>query len=554
MEKKIPLRKLIDKKLLQKALSSPSFAAVFPLQTLGIGDGKSWVHLFGEEGVLINPAEFSIPIDDRKLVVHYAPSLEREQNQCLKTFLGILLEQSSQKCRLGQETLQKYKEINSVFALSQNLGKSRFISDVATQILNEFKTALPCALSSIWIYQGQKKQLIQVATNHGSRPLFDPWDEEKLMLHLIETHRIADIFSQPHPKFFPDSLSVLDSCLFIPLKAGDNFSLGGILLANPPKREFLSGELKLGVSLGIQAGFSLQNSLLFEEIESLFDGVVRGLIAAIDERDSTTSGHSARIARICERFALCVNASKDGKFADFEFSSKELREIKYAGLLHDIGKIGVREDVLKKKSKLSQGEVQGILSRFDFIALKDQISLETERECILRSNEAYNLSEDDFRTLSVLSSRTFVDPRGQTQSVLSEHEFENLSIRHGNLTESEIQEMRKHPAGTYKILSKIRFSKDLENIAKIGAQHHEKLDGSGYPHGLKSGEILIQAQIMCIADIYEALVDTKRPYKPGLSRFEALAIIDKEVQEEKIDRDLFRIFQENLDDIVGPKR
>ena len=94
--------------------------------------------------------------------------------------------------------------------------------------------------------------------------------------------------------------------------------------------------------------------MLFEEIENVFDGVVRGLIAAIDERE-TTSGHSARIALICERFAKQINATHSGKYANFNFSNAELREIKYAGLLHDIGKIGVREDVLKKKDRLHPG-------------------------------------------------------------------------------------------------------------------------------------------------------------------------------------------------------
>ena len=110
--------------------------------------------------------------------------------------------------------------------------------------------------------------------------------------------------------------------------------------------------------------------------------------------------------------------------------------------------------------------------------------------------------------------------------------------------------MRKHPAGTRKILDKIKFPKELMNLSKIASEHHEKLDGSGYPNGLQGNEILLQSQIMCIADIYEALVDSKRPYKPALSPEEALKILELEVSENKIDRDLFNIFKENLNAIV----
>ena len=177
--------------------------------------------------------------------------------------------------------------------------------------------------------------------------------------------------------------------------------------------------------------------------------------------------------------------------------------------------------------------------------------LEEERTCILRSNEAYNLEENDFAMLSKLKVKTFEDIRGQTKTYINEHEYESLSLQHGNLTQSEIEEMRKHPLETYRILSKINFSQDLKNIPRIASEHHEKIDGSGYPWGLKGNEIMLQSQIMGIADIYEALVDNKRPYKPGLSREQALSIIEREVQENKIDLTLFEIFKSNLDEIVG---
>ena len=239
-----------------------------------------------------------------------------------------------------------------------------------------------------------------------------------------------------------------------------------------------------------------------------------------------------------------------GKYANFNFSNAELREIKYAGLLHDIGKIGVREDVLKKKDKLHPGAVKAILSRLDYVELLQNVDLNNYRQTVVNSNTAYNLDDVDAQNLREMLDFQFTCPDNLQHCLLTEEEYEHLSIKHGNLTWSEIQEMRRHPAGTRKILDKIKFPKELKNLSKIAAEHHEKLDGSGYPGGLKGDEILLQSQIMCIADIYEALVDAKRPYKPALSPDEALKILEFEVAENKIDRDLYIIFKENLHAIV----
>tara|TARA_B100000674_G_C37951382_1_gene967448 strand:+ start:25 stop:1188 length:1164 start_codon:yes stop_codon:yes gene_type:complete len=374
-------------------------------------------------------------------------------------------------------------------------------------------------------------------------------DEQNLVKILIEEHEIADIFLDSLPENVSQFESLPKCWMFVPLKIGSR-KMGGLLLLNPMRREFQSGDLKLAVSLSTQAAFSIENSILFEEIERVFDGVVRGLIAAIDERDTTTSGHSARIALICERFAKQINATHSGKFKDFYFSSAELREIKYAGLLHDIGKIGVREDVLKKKDKLHPGSIEAILTRMDYVELLQNIDLSRYKKSVIKSNEAYNLEDEDAQNLTEMLNFNYTRPDGSNHKLLTDKEYAHLSVKHGNLTWSEIQEMRKHPAGTRKILDKIKFPKELKNLSKIAAEHHEKLDGSGYPGGLKGDQILLQSQIMCIADIYEALVDAKRPYKPALSPEEALKILELEVSEKKIDPDLYTIFKENLNAIV----
>ena len=186
----------------------------------------------------------------------------------------------------------------------------------------------------------------------------------------------------------------------------------------------------------------------------------------------------------------------------------------------------------------------------DYVELLQNTDLNRYKKSVIKSNEAYNLEAEDAQNLTEMLNFNYTRPDGSTHSLLTDKEYAHLSVKHGNLTWSEIQEMRKHPAGTRKILDKIKFPKELKNLSKIAAEHHEKLDGSGYPGGLKGDQILLQSQIMCIADIYEALVDAKRPYKPALSPEEALKILELEVSEKKIDPDLYTIFKENLHAIV----
>lgn len=491
----------------------------------------------------------TIKIENHLLELRIATSGNPE---AVVELLKYFFESSMQKALLASETLERYKEINSLFQLSESISQTKYLGDVSQSILNEICRLLPCSQASLWLSKKHRSDLREyerLGCKLSQNDSILEYEEEKdLIRALIENYEIADIFLHRQPEGV--NLDNLPECwMFIPLKINDR-KIGALVLFNPLKRLFQSGELKLASSLAAQASFSIENSVLFEEIEGVFDGVVRGLIAAIDERDSTTSGHSARIAHICERFAKQINKTESGKYKDFNFTPAELREIKYAGLLHDIGKIGVREDVLKKKNRLHDGTLQAILARIDLVEVIHSVNLTRFKDLVTRCNQAYNLDSEDAKSLNVMLEYKFQRPDGTEQTLLNQKEFDHLSIKHGNLVWDEIQEMRKHPAGTRKILDKINFPKDLKNISKIASEHHEKLDGSGYPNGLKGEDILIQSQIMCIADIYEALVDAKRPYKPALSPEEALKIIELEVAEQKIDPDLYKIFKENLHAIV----
>jgi len=543
--------KWVQKKSLKRFLSQPGVQGEFPVSSLRIFQGDFKLFDYKSSATdFEDHFERELQIDQNKIRIDYTTNTSSKLPTLFWDILQEVLESFYKQALLGRETLEKYKEINSIFALSESVCSSKFLGDVTEEILKEYASILPTEYCAIWIWQEKKKvkKLVKIQA-HGQLPeSMSPYTEERFAQIVLEEHKIADIFVDSKHASMPEGFGLREA-MFIPLKTGEDL-FGGIFLIHPLKEHFQSGDLKLGVSLGIQASFSIENSLLFEEIESLFDSVVRGLIAAVDERDPTTSGHSARIALICERFARKVNEVDGGKYKDFNFSKQQLREIKYAGLLHDIGKIGVRENVLKKVNKLTDDKMEAILNRLDYIQLKHDVEVESAKKCVQRANSAYNLAEEDAKLLEEIAGQVYTKSDGEEVPWISPAEFEYLSVKHGNLTWNEVEEMRKHPEGTRKILGKIKFGKDLQNVAKIAAEHHEKLDGSGYPNGISGDEIMLQSQIMCIADIYEALIDSKRPYKPAYSPQEALRILEYEVKENKIDPDLYEIFKENLNEIV----
>lgn len=563
------LRKIIDKKYLKSLLFSDVTQKILPLQMLAIeNEGKNlFLHstiaptsnTSDSQNPLItaNTIEpkikaglFSLKFQDKQLIIRHYPELNQNQKEYLSHLMEIALQQSMNTFLLGQETLESYKEINTVFQVSKSLARSRHIEQLAQEILTEFQKILPSAYSAIWLHKkkSRKLQCLHFILNQN-KPPYSKRQEKKLMEYLVEKYSIADIFSPPLPDFFPVPKSRSPFSMFIPLKTLEN-SIGGILIAGSPKM-FRSVDLKLASSIALQASFFIHNSLLLTDIEELFDSMVRGMVTAIDARDPATCGHSERIAKISTAFAQVVSKTNTGSYANIYFNEEELREIKYAGLLHDIGKIGVREEILKKQYKLSAGLFDTILIRLEYIELKYGLSLQLEKECITTCNQSYRLEEKDLEFLAEISQRTYQDNQNEQKNWLSSNEYEQLKVKFGNLTPAEIEEMKRHPSGTFNILSKISFSKDLHRVPLIAAQHHEKINGSGYPDGLKGEQILLQSQIMCISDIYEALTAYDRPYKPPLPKEEALNILAYEVDKGRIDRELFRIFKENIDEIAG---
>jgi len=331
-------------------------------------------------------------------------------------------------------------------------------------------------------------------------------------------------------------------------------------------------------SLASQAAVALENNRLYESIENLFEGFVRASVGAIEARDPTTSGHSFRVADLTLGLAAAVDRADAPAFRHIHFSRTEMKEIRYASLLHDFGKVGVREEVLVKAKKLYPGQLELIRQRFAYArkVLEQEQSerklayllekgreeyllrqaefrreLETDlREIdeifdfIVRCNEPTVLREGNFDRLGELALRQFTDVTGRRQPLLSLNEIRLLSIDRGSLDDEERRQIQSHVNYTQSFLQQIPWTKDIKNIPAIASAHHEKLDGTGYPRSLAAPEIPFQSKMMTISDIYDALSATDRPYKRAVPRERALEILHDEAKRGMIDSELLRLFRE----------
>jgi HD-GYP domain-containing protein (c-di-GMP phosphodiesterase class II) len=330
---------------------------------------------------------------------------------------------------------------------------------------------------------------------------------------------------------------------------------------------------ELSAALAAQAGIALENALLYSEIQRIFDGFVRASVRAIEQRDPTTSGHSLRVSALSCTLAEQLEAHGGGIYAGTRFSRDELRELQYAALLHDFGKIGVREQVLVKAKKLYPHELQAIRDRVAY-AIKcvesevlgrklermgegagasDLAALDAELEeqkqmlldalaTISQANEPSVLAQGDFSRIAEIFGMRIHDGV-ESFRLLNEVELLALQVPRGSLAPSEFDEIRAHVVHTFNFLSQIPWGKTMERIPAIAAAHHERLNGTGYPHGLRAEQIPLQAKIMSIADIYDALTARDRPYKRAVPLEKALDILELEARDGHVDAELLRVFR-----------
>lgn len=380
------------------------------------------------------------------------------------------------------------------------------------------------------------------------------------------------------------------SMLVVPMKDHRERVTGVLQLINRKKRgavkltletierrvvPFDSRDVELTRSLASQAAVAIDNTQLIESIRRLFEGFVTASVTAIEQRDPTTSGHSGRVAVLTTGLAEVLDRTEEPRFRDVRFTWEQMRELRYASLLHDFGKVGVREAVLVKAKKLYPHEMDALLDRFEYLrrvvendilrekvtrlmagetgdpvaALDEKLRSEWEeldrlRDIVFRSNEPTVLPDGNFEVLGELAKRTFRTTAGHERPLLEPEEVRVLSIRKGSLDERERLEIESHVTQTFAFLSKIPWTPELSNVPDIAYAHHEKLNGRGYPRRLLEDQIPLPSRIMTVSDIYDALTASDRPYKRAIPVERALDILGAEVKEGLLDPDLVRLFVE----------
>jgi HD-GYP domain-containing protein (c-di-GMP phosphodiesterase class II) len=374
------------------------------------------------------------------------------------------------------------------------------------------------------------------------------------------------------------------------LKADLRITPANALSITQPYSEW---EQQIVRSLASQAAISIERNHLLDSIEELFAGFVTASIQVIENRDPTTAGHSERVAKLSVRLSQEVNGVETGILQSIRFSDRQLQEIRYAALLHDFGKVSIPEDIVQKSKKLYPHQLTELTHRFNLlrqtwklecaeqkfsyllnppIAARHQpgdnclhcgyvSQLDRELNTKLDRLQSYwallnKLNQPDVvntpefaqqletivADLHQLAQYTYRDLDGNFQPLLTPAEIEQLLIPRGTLTATERAIVESHVSHTYDFLCKIPWTKHLQDVPKIAGSHHEKLDGSGYPQGLTAAEIPVQSQIMTIADIYDALTASDRPYKPRLSLDRSLSILRQEAAAGKLNSNLIELF------------
>ena len=376
------------------------------------------------------------------------------------------------------------------------------------------------------------------------------------------------------------------SFLTVPLKNHEDEIIGVLQLLNAQTEKekkiisFGADVQQMVEALASQAAVAITNKNLIRDLEALFESFIKLIASAIDAKSPYTGGHCARVPEITIMLAEAVAATRDGPFADIVFSDKEMYELKIAAWLHDCGKVATPEFVVDKSTKLETiyDRVNEVETRFAVIKrdeeikkLKKELKIEKDRSLssIEKAEKIDHLTKGYRKRVRILKKDLdFIKesniggefmsgdkkervheianykwkPNGKIENFLSENEVYNLTIPRGTLTPEERKVINDHIVVTIKMLEELPYPKHLQNVPEFAGGHHETLDGTGYPKGLTKDEMSVQARIMAIADIFEALTARDRPYKKGKTLSQAMRILGFMKNDAHIDADLFEIF------------
>ena len=491
---------------------------------------------------------YPLSLENQEVIKVYLWTEDRETSEKyfknLVSFLQLWLETEYSRRAVTEEALDRYREISFFNHIAFALNSSLDLREVTSTLIEECRKAVPIAkYGAVCLYDKTKKIFKPIA--------YFGEDIESITEKVTETYLFKEIVKNAKPEivnqvggdlrwnaFVPQIISFLG----VPLSFSGE-ALGGLFLAGTSP--FTSLHLKSISTIAAFGAIAIANAVHFLEIQKMLEAVMVSLATAIDSRDPCTAGHSRRTAQYAWALANAVNEDKEF-FPNFSFTKEQMREIYYAALLHDVGKIGVREHVLNKATKLPSSRMKIIYLRLKLLekagALPSRFKKAEEiYEKLKKINTSGFLSPEDKEFIEELSKISF-EIGEEEFSLLDEEEKEALLIPRGNLLPNEWEEIKKHPVESDRILEQIPFPESMLNLRTIVRQHHEKLDGSGYPDGKEAEEILFQSRILTICDIYDALTAADRPYKKAFSMEKAIEILRKEAKAGKLDSRLVEIF------------
>lgn len=331
-------------------------------------------------------------------------------------------------------------------------------------------------------------------------------------------------------------------------------------------------------ALSSQSAVAIARMQLIEAQRMLFLSFIKLINDAIDEKSPYTGGHCKRVPEITMLIVDAVAKSEKEQFKNFTLSPKEREEVEIAALLHDCGKITTPVHVVDKGTKL-----EGINNRIELVQAKFSLLLEQryslmlekklslrqltnanaeeqlERDYLQANNQIKDdlafleksntgsekmANEDSERVKKIRSQYQIINLKGVVEQILTEDEVENLCIAYGTLTEKERGIINYHITSTIKMLEALPWPKHLKNVPEFAGGHHERMDGKGYPRGIKAGEMSIPARIMCVADVFEALTANDRPYKKAMPLSKALEIMSSMSKNGHLDPDIYEVFIE----------
>ncbi|MFO1372774.1 MAG: HD domain-containing phosphohydrolase [Candidatus Competibacteraceae bacterium] len=371
------------------------------------------------------------------------------------------------------------------------------------------------------------------------------------------------------------------SFLTVPMKNHENEIIGVFQLINAidphtgQVRTFSPADRRLAESLASQAAIALTNHQLLEQLQRLFESLIELINTAVDHKSPYTSGHCQRVPILTMMIAEAAHRSKQGRLKEFQPTPEELYELKIAGLLHDCGKISTPAHIVDKATKLEtifdrlhlvdtrfevlkrDAEIEWLRSRLAALEQGNQNAIPTLEQRYLDRLEQLDadrrhvhhcnigvesMRPEDQERIRQIGVYRWIGPDGQEQPFLSEDEIHNLCIPQGTLNPTERAIIEEHVALTMRMLETLPWPKHLQRVPEYAGCHHERLDGSGYHRGLHAQQLSMQARIICLADIFEALTARDRPYKHGKHLSEVLIILGRMVQDHQIDPDLFDVF------------